>query len=301
MAAELLLFGGNGQVGWELQRALAPLGSLRVLTSADCDLRDSAAVTRAIQKTAPRIIVNAAAYTAVDKAESDAGTARRVNADAPAAMAEAARSLDALLVHYSTDYVFDGRKPVPYLETDATAPQGVYGLSKRDGELAIAASGATALILRTSWVFGAHGGNFVKTILRLAHEKEALRVVADQIGSPTPAALIADVTALMLARLRQEAAGGSLPVQGAELYHLAAAQPLSWHRFAVAIVEQAHALGLPGLRLRPEAIEPITTADYPLPAPRPANSRLDCAKLARRFALQMPDWRPYLTRLLRDA
>ena len=300
MAVELLLFGGNGQVGWELQRALAPLGDLRVLTSADCDLRDSGAVMRVIHDSAPRIIVNAAAYTAVDKAESDAETARRVNADAPAAMAEAARQLGALLVHYSTDYVFDGRKPAPYLETDATAPQGVYGASKRDGELAIAASGATALILRTSWVFGAHGGNFVKTILRLAREKETLRVVDDQIGSPTPAALIADVTALMLARLRQEAAGGALPVHGAELYHLAAAQPLSWHRFAVAIVEQAHTLGLPGLRLRAEAIAPISTAEYPLPAPRPANSRLDCAKLEQRFALRMPDWRSYLTRLLRD-
>lgn len=300
MTIEILLFGGNGQVGWELQRALAPLGSLRVLTSADCDLRAAAAVTRTIQETAPRIIVNAAAYTAVDKAESDVETARRVNAEAPAAMAEAARQLGALLVHYSTDYVFDGRKETPYLETDVTAPQGVYGASKRDGERAIAASGAAALILRTSWVFGAHGGNFVKTILRLAREKETLRVVADQIGSPTPAALIADVTALMLARLRQEAAGGALPVQGAELYHLAAAQPLSWHRFAVAIVEQAHALGLPGLRLRPEAIAPISTVEYPLPAPRPANSRLDCAKLERRFALRMPDWRPYLTRLLRD-
>ena len=300
MATEILLFGCNGQVGWELQRALAPLGEVRSLDAADCDLCDTIALTRVIHETAPRVIVNAAAYTAVDKAESDAETARRVNAEAPAAMAEAARQLGALLVHYSTDYVFDGRKPTPYLETDATAPQGVYGMSKRDGELAIAASGAAALILRTSWVFGAHGGNFVKTILRLAREKETLRVVADQIGSPTPAALLADATALILARLRQEAVGGTLPVQGAELYHLAAAQPLSWHRFAVAIVEQAHALGLPGLRLRPEAIAPITTAEYPLPALRPANSRLDCARLEQRFALRMPDWRPYLTRLLRD-
>jgi len=294
MAVDILLFGRNGQVGWELQRALAPLGNLLALSSADCDLRDADAVVRVIREAAPRIIVNAAAYTAVDKAESDVTTAMQINAQAPAAMAAEARRLGARLVHYSTDYVFDGGKAMPYLETDAASPQGMYGRSKHAGELAIAASGADALILRTSWVFGAHGGNFVKTILRLAREKDTLRVVNDQIGSPTPAALIADVTALALAHLRQDEITG-----GTQVFHLCAANPLSWYRFAVTIVEQAHALGLAGLMLRPEAIVPITTQEYPLPAPRPANSRLDCRKLEQRFDLHLPDWQPYLQRLLR--
>lgn len=295
MAADILLFGRNGQVGWELQRALAPLGSVLALASADCDLRDADAVVRVIREAAPRIIVNAAAYTAVDKAESDAAMAMQINAQAPAAMAAEARRLGARLVHFSTDYVFDGRKATPYVETDAASPQSAYGRSKHAGELAIAASGAEALILRTSWVFGGHGGNFVKTILRLAHEKDTLRVVDDQIGSPTPAALIADVTALALAHLRQHEI-----TEGAQIFHLCAANPLSWYRFAVTIVEQAHALRLAGLTLRPEAIVPITTQEYPLPAPRPANSRLDCRKLEQRFDLQLPDWQPYLQRLLTD-
>jgi dTDP-4-dehydrorhamnose reductase len=295
MAADILLFGRNGQVGWELQRALAPLGSVLALASADCDLRDADAVVRVIREAAPRIIVNAAAYTAVDKAESDAAMAMQINAQAPAAMAAEARRLGARLVHFSTDYVFDGRKATPYVETDAASPQSAYGRSKHAGELAIAASGAEALILRTSWVFGGHGGNFVKTILRLAREKDTLRVVDDQIGSPTPAALIADVTALALAHLRQHEI-----TEGAQIFHLCAANPLSWYRFAVTIVEQAHALRLAGLTLRPEAIVPITTQEYPLPAPRPANSRLDCRKLEQRFDLQLPDWQPYLQRLLTD-
>lgn len=296
MAADILLFGRNGQVGWELQRALAPLGSVLALASADCDLRDADAVVRVIREAAPRIIVNAAAYTAVDKAESDAAMAMQINAQAPAVMAAEARRLGARLVHFSTDYVFDGRQATPYVETDAASPQSVYGRSKHAGELAIAASGADALILRTSWVFGGHGGNFVKTILRLAREKDTLRVVDDQIGSPTPAALIADVTALALAHLRQHEI-----TEGAQIFHLCAANPLSWYRFAVTIVEQAHALRLAGLTLRPEAIVPITTQEYPLPAPRPANSRLDCRKLEQHFDLHLPDWQPYLQRLLRDA
>lgn len=290
MAADILLFGRNGQVGWELQRSLAPLGGLLALGAADCDLRDLDATARVIREAAPRVIVNAAAYTAVDQAESDAATALRINAEAPAVMAAEARRLGARLVHYSTDYVFDGRQATPYVETDAPAPQSAYGQSKLEGELAIEASGAAALILRTSWVFGVHGGNFVKTILRLARERETLRVVDDQIGSPTPAALLADVTALMLARSRHE----RLP--GAQVFHLCAAQPLSWHRFAVTIVEQARALGLAALE--PEAITPIPSREYPQPAARPANSRLDCRKLEERFDLRMPDWLPYLQRLL---
>jgi dTDP-4-dehydrorhamnose reductase len=293
MAADILLFGRNGQVGWELQRSLAPLGSVLALASADCDLRDAEAVARVIREAAPRIIVNAAAYTAVDKAESDAATAMQLNAEAPAVMAAEARRLGARLVHFSTDYVFDGGKATPYVETDAASPQSVYGRSKHAGEQAIVASGTDALILRTSWVFGVHGGNFVKTILRLAREKDSLRVVDDQVGSPTPAALIADVTALALAHLRRHEITGD-----AQIFHLCAANPLSWYRFAVAIVGQAHALGLAGLKLRPEAIAPVSTQEYPLPAPRPANSRLDCRKLEQRFDLHLPGWQPYLERML---
>lgn len=293
MGADILLFGRNGQVGWELRRALSPLGSVVALDTEDCDLADADAIAGIIRARAPRLIVNAAAYTAVDKAEEEEDAAGRINADAPAVIAAEARRLRAPLIHYSTDYVFDGRKGRPYVETDRPAPLSVYGRTKREGELAIKASGARAVIFRTSWVFGVHGGNFVKTILRLARERETLRVVSDQVGSPTPAALIADVTAHVLARLRREGFA-----DGCELFHLAAASPVSWHRFATAIVGQAHRQGLPGLKLTPEAIEPIPTTAYPLPAMRPANSRLDCSHLEKAFDLTMPDWHPYLQRML---
>lgn len=292
--SSILLFGADGQVGWQLQRALAPLGTVQALDRAECDLADVEAVRRIIRAAAPAYIINASAYTAVDKAESEAELAQTINAEVAAAMAEEAKALNALLVHYSTDYVYDGNKDTPYVESDATNPQSVYGRSKRDGELAIAASGCRALVFRTSWVFAARGHNFVKTILRLAAERDALRVVADQVGSPTSADLIADVTAQVLQILRQR---DSAPA-GMEVYHLVSANPVSWHDFACAIVATAQAT--PGfcLKATPAAIAPISTADYPLPAPRPANSRLSTAKLAADFGLEMPDWQPYLARML---
>jgi len=288
----ILLLGKDGQVGWELQRSLAPLGSLVMLGRDDCDLADADRLCAVIRQANPRLIVNAAAYTAVDRAEEERESAFRVNAEAPAAIAAEARVLGVPLVHYSTDYVFDGEKTTPYLENDETDPQSVYGRSKLEGERAIAASGARALIFRASWVFGETGENFVRTILRLAGERESLRVVADQIGAPTPAALIADVTAHALARLDRDA----WP-DGTEIYHLAAASPVSWHAFAVAIVTEARELGIK-LRLTPRSIEAISTEAYPLPARRPKNSRLDCSKSEQRFSLVMPGWKPYLRRML---
>lgn len=290
----ILLLGKDGQVGWQLQRSLAPLGTVTAVGRAECDLTDVAQLRQLIRATKPRIIVNAAAYTAVDKAETEAELATRINADAPAVMAEEAKALDALLVHYSTDYVFDGRKATAYVESDAPNPLSVYGRSKLVGERAIAAAGCRALIFRTSWVFGARGNNFVKTILRLVGEGRALRIVDDQIGSPTPAAMISSVTGLVLAAQRR---GGQLP-DAATLYHLAAANPVSWCGFARTIVDlAAKTPGFSGLPA-PETIAAISTADYPLPATRPMNSRLDCSRLEADFGLEMPDWQPYLSRML---
>ncbi|HWI14966.1 MAG TPA: dTDP-4-dehydrorhamnose reductase [Burkholderiales bacterium] len=289
----ILLLGKDGQVGWELQRSLAPLGPLVALGRSECDVGDFDALREAVRRVRPRVIVNAAAYTAVDRAEQDRELAFRVNGDAPGVLAEQARSLDIPLIHYSTDYVFDGEKAEPYVETDATHPQSVYGSSKLAGEQAVAAAGARAIVLRTSWVFGERGGNFVRTILRLAKEREELRVVADQFGAPTPAALIADVTAHAIATHER----GGWP-SGAELYHLAASGPVSWHAYAVAIVAAARALGFE-LRLRPEAIDAISTEQYPLPAKRPKNSRLNCARIEERYSLVLPGWEPYLQRMLR--
>ena len=289
----ILLFGANGQVGWQLQRALSPLGTVTAVDHTECDLSDTSAIRTTIAAVKPRIIVNAAAYTAVDRAESEPELARAINATAPAVMAEAAKALGALLVHYSTDYVFDGTKPTPYVESDATAPMSVYGTTKRDGETAVVAAGGRALVLRTSWVFGARGHNFVKTILRLAHEGRALRIVDDQVGAPTPAALISDITGQILAATRRGSEIGD-----ARLYHLAAANPVSWCGFAREILRQAAAT--PGFATlpAPETVAGIATADYPLPAKRPANSRLDCGRLARDFDLELPDWRPFLGRML---
>lgn len=293
-AMSIMVLGKDGQVGWQLQRALAPLGEVVACGRAQCDLTDADRIRSLVAEVQPSVIVNASAYTAVDKAESDADTAYAVNARAPGILAEAALACGALLVHYSTDYVFDGSKQGAYVESDATAPQGVYGQSKLAGEEAIVALAGKSLIFRTSWVFGEHGGNFVKTILRLSRERDSLGVVADQVGSPTPAALIADVTAAALVRLdlgRQMAAGEN------RLYHLAAANPVSWHAFACRIVETARAMG-EELRVDAAAIRAIGTVDYPTPARRPANSRLDCSLLEAELGLHMPDWQPYLERML---
>ncbi|HOI53578.1 MAG TPA: dTDP-4-dehydrorhamnose reductase [Azonexus sp.] len=290
----ILLLGKDGQLGWELQRALAPLAPLVACGRGECDLSDPAALRVLVAAARPAVIVNAAAYTAVDKAESDAATAHAINAEAPRVLAECAAASGGLLIHYSTDYVYDGNKASPYVETDAVAPQSVYGRSKLSGEEGIRASGARSLVFRTSWVFGEHGGNFVRTVLRLARERDSLSVVDDQVGSPTPAALIADVTAAALLRLDL---GRRLGDGESRLYHLAAANPLSWCGFARRIVELAGGRA-GGLRFDADAVRAIPSAEYPTPARRPANSRLDCSRLAVDFDLHLPDWEPYLQRML---
>ncbi|MGE0081081.1 MAG: dTDP-4-dehydrorhamnose reductase [Thiohalomonadaceae bacterium] len=292
MAPDILLLGANGQVGWELRRALAPLGRVIPLTRTEVDFSRIDDLIQAVRRTRPAIIVNAAAYTAVDKAESDEGTATRLNAMVPEALADEARRLGALLVDYSTDYVFDGTLDRPYLETDAPAPLGVYGRSKLAGLRAVEASGCRHLVFRVSWVYGVHGANFVKTILRLARERRELRVVADQIGAPTPADLIADVTAHALAALAR-----GRGVEG--VYHLAPAGQTSWHGFAKAIVAEAAALGVP-LALTASDVHPIATADYPTAARRPANSLLNTAKLRTGFGFHLPEWVEPVPRILRE-
>lgn len=275
-----------------LQRTLAPLAPLVTPSRAEADLADLSAVSRLIRSAKPGLIVNAAAYTAVDRAEAEPDHARRVNTDAPGAMAEEARRLGIPLLHYSTDYVFDGSKPGPYVETDEPNPLSSYGRSKLGGERAIREAGASSAILRTSWVFGETGANFVRTILRLAAERDTLRVVSDQIGAPTPAELIAEVTARVIVVLDAEG------WPSGELYHLAACRNISWHGFACAIVEKAWQHGI-AARLRPEGIAPIDSKDYPAAARRPLNSRLDCSKLQARFAVELGDWEPYLERMVR--
>jgi dTDP-4-dehydrorhamnose reductase len=297
---KILLLGKDGQVGWELQRALAPLGELRMLGRAEADFDQPeslrAQVRAQVDEFAPDVIVNTAAYTAVDKAESDADTAQRVNALAPGVLAEEAAASGAWLVHYSTDYVFDGGKPAPYVETDATAPLSVYGRSKCEGEERIRASGARHLILRTSWVFAARGGNFARTMLRLAKERDALNVIADQHGAPTSAELIADATALALHRIMGAGAAGSA-LSGT--YHLVAAGATTWHGYAQYVIEQAMAHGAV-LKAGPQQVQPIATEAYPTPAARPRNSRLDTQLFQTTFGLQMPDWRHHVNRLIAE-
>lgn len=292
---KILLLGKDGQVGWQLQRSLAPHGDVVACGRAQCDLSDLGRIRSLVREIRPALIVNAAAYTAVDRAESEPELAQRINGEVPGILAEEAALLDAMLVHYSTDYVYGGAKQAPYVESDPTAPLNVYGRSKLAGEEAIRAVGGKSLIFRTSWVFGARGENFIKTILRLARERESLKVVADQVGSPTPAALIATVTGVVLAMLRY---GRPLEKGENRLYHLAAARPVSWYEFARTIVGLAGQAPGFDLRLKAEAINAIATTEYPTPARRPANSRLDCSRLESDFGLQMPDWQPYLVRML---
>ena len=292
----ILLLGADGQVGWELRRALLPLGEVRPLNRTQADLGDLDALRTVLQREQPDLIVNAAAYTAVDKAETDPELAQRINAAAPGVLAAWAAEHNAMLVHYSTDYVFDGAKPAPvsYTEADTPNPQSAYGRSKLAGEQAITASGCRHLILRTSWVYAARGGNFAKTMLKLAAERDSLRVIADQFGAPTSAELIADTTALMLHRLRTDTV---LAQQASGLYHLTAQGSTSWHGYAQFVIASAAARGLP-LRCAPEQVQAITTADYPLPAPRPANSRLDSSKLQTTFKLFLPPWQTQVQRLI---
>jgi dTDP-4-dehydrorhamnose reductase len=280
-----LVTGANGQLGFELQRALAPLGEVVACGRDACNLSSPDSIRAAVRAAKPNVIFSAGAYTAVDKAESEPDLARAVNATAPGILGEEASKLGALVIHYSTDYVFDGKKTSAYREEDATNPLGIYGKTKLAGEKALAASGSDHLIFRTSWVFGAHGKNFIKTILRLASTLDELRIVADQVGAPTGAALLADASAHIATRYLRDGRENS-PFG---LYHLTAGGETSWHGFAQHIVAKAAAANSP-LKATPERILPITTPEYPTPAARPANSRLDTSKFCAAFGLHLPDW-----------
>ncbi|CAI8959360.1 MULTISPECIES: dTDP-4-dehydrorhamnose reductase [Pseudomonas] len=292
---KILLLGKDGQVGWELQRSLRPLGELIALgrhgvDGLSGDLTDLAALRETIRKVQPDVIVNAAAYNAVDTAESEPDQANLVNAQAIQVLADEAREVGAWLVHYSTDYVFDGQGQVPWLEGDEPQPLNRYGESKLAGERAVQASGCRYLLFRTSWVYSARGGNFAKTMLRLGKEREKLNVIVDQVGAPTGADLIADITALALqqALKRPELSG---------LYHLAAAGEVSWYGYACHVLDFAKANGE---SLAVQAIEPIEATAYPTAARRPLNSRLNTQKLRDNFSLHLPDWQSGVTRMLRE-
>ena len=293
---KILLLGKNGQVGWELQRSLAPLGEVLALdrhSTEHCgDLSQPERLAKTVLAWQPQVIVNAAAHTAVDKAESEPDLARCLNATAPAALAQAAAQTGALLVHYSTDYVFNGQGDQPWQEDDATGPLSVYGQTKREGEQAIVVSGCAHLIFRTSWVYAARGGNFAKTMLRLAAERERLTVIDDQFGAPTGADLIADVTAHAIrASLQQPALGG--------LYHLVAGGETTWHGYASHVIAQARLLQ-PGLALKVSDIAPVPTSAFPTPAQRPLNSRLNTHKLQQAFGLTLPPWQQGVDRMLTE-
>jgi dTDP-4-dehydrorhamnose reductase len=285
MKEQILLIGKNGQLGFELQRSLASLGEVVAVGSAECDLADAAAIRELVRSVRPRIIVNAAAYTAVDKAETEIDLAMAVNARAPGILGEEAARIGAWVIHYSTDYVFDGKSSRPYVETDMPNPLGVYGRSKLEGELALQAALEQHLILRTSWVLGAHGGNFAKTMLRLATERTSLSVVSDQWGAPTSAILLADMTAQAIRQAHMDGEA-NFPFG---LYHLTASGETNWCDYARFVIAAAQICGQP-LKLGPGDVHPISTADYPLPAPRPANSRLNTEKFRTNFGLPLPHW-----------
>jgi dTDP-4-dehydrorhamnose reductase len=292
---KILLFGQNGQVGWELQRALAPLGELIALDRSSqgglCgDLSNLDGIAETIKRVAPDVIVNAAAYTAVDKAESEPELAERINVQAVRVMAHEAVKLNALLVHYSTDYVFNGSGDRPWQETDQTAPLSVYGRTKLEGEQAIIDSRCAHLILRTSWVYAARGQNFAKTMLRLAVERDVLNVIDDQIGAPTGAELISDVSAHAIRAVRSNPALSGV-------YHLAAAGETSWWAYAQFVFEVARRQGRV---LKVTDVKPIPTSQYPTPATRPLNSRLDTTRLASTFGLSLPHWKKGVERMLNE-
>ena len=293
---KLLLLGKGGQVGWELQRSLAPLGELVALdfdsTDFNADFSRPEQLAETVLKVRPDVIVNAAAHTAVDKAESEPELAHKLNATSPGVLAEAAQQIGALMVHYSTDYVFDGSGSRPWLETDATGPLSVYGRTKLEGEQLVAQRCARHLIFRTSWVYAARGGNFAKTMLRLARERERLTVIDDQFGAPTGAELLADVTAHALRdALREPGKTG--------IYHLVAGGETTWNGYARFVLEQARADGVE-LKASPDAVDAVPTSAFPTPATRPHNSRLDTAKLQSTFGIALPHWQAGVARMLRE-
>lgn len=293
---KILLLGKGGQVGWELQRSLAPLGELIALdfdSKPLCgDFSNLSGLAETVRSVAPDIIVNAAAHTAVDKAESEPELARTINALAVGVLAQQAKQINAWLIHYSTDYVFDGSGDQPWREADAVAPLSVYGATKLEGEQLIQQSGCKHLMFRTSWVYGARGGNFAKTMLRLAQERDSLSIINDQFGAPTGADLLADVTAhaIRTARVRPEVSG---------LYHLVAGGVTTWHEYASVVIAYAREHGV-AIKVVPDAIQAVSTSAFPTPAQRPHNSRLNSEKLQHTFALTLPDWRVGVTRMLTE-
>ncbi|QNK71057.1 dTDP-4-dehydrorhamnose reductase [Variovorax sp. PAMC26660] len=293
---KLLLLGKGGQVGWELQRSLAPLGELVALdfdsTDFNADFSCPEQLAETVLKVRPDVVVNAAAHTAVDKAESEPDFARKLNATSPGVVAEAAQQIGALMVHYSTDYVFDGSGSKPWKEDDATGPLSVYGQTKLEGEQLVAAHCARHLIFRTSWVYAARGGNFAKTMLRLAKERDRLTVIDDQFGAPTGAELLADVTAHAIRSTLQDPAK-------AGLYHAIAGGETSWYGYARFVLEMAQQAGVE-LKAGPQAVEAVPTSAFPTPATRPHNSRLDTTKLQTTFGLRLPPWQEGVARMLRE-
>ncbi|MDQ0073975.1 dTDP-4-dehydrorhamnose reductase [Variovorax boronicumulans] len=293
---KLLLLGKGGQVGWELQRSLAPLGELVALdfdsTDFHADFSRPEQLAETVLKVRPDVIVNAAAHTAVDKAESEPEFARKLNATSPGVVAEAAQQIGALMVHYSTDYVFDGSGSKPWKEDDATGPLSIYGSTKLEGEQLVAKHCAKHLIFRTSWVYAARGGNFAKTMLRIAKERGKLTVIDDQFGAPTGAELLADITAHAIRATLQDPSK-------AGLYHAVAGGVTTWHGYARFVIEQAKAAGVE-LKAGPEAVEPVPTTAFPTPATRPHNSRLDTTKLQSTFGLVLPEWQSGVARMLRE-
>ncbi len=292
-ALRILITGRDGQVGYELTRSLAPLGTVTAASRAELDLSSDDSIRAMVRAVKPQLIVNAAAYTAVDKAESEPELARRINADAVAMLASEAKAVGAAVIHYSTDYVFDGEKTTPYVEEDETNPLGVYGRTKLAGEQALADAGIPYLVLRTSWVYGARGKNFLLTILRLAAEKPELRIVDDQFGAPTWSRDIAAATA----KIAERWIGGGDCAERSGIYHLTSGGETTWYGFA------AEALRLRAQTAQPKnyaQLVPIPTAEYPTPARRPKNSRLNCKKLQDVFSESLPDWQVSLQAMMRE-
>jgi dTDP-4-dehydrorhamnose reductase len=299
---KILLLGCNGQVGWELQRSLAPLGEV-VALGRDAtrnphglcgDLTQLGALAQTLRQLAPDVIVNAAAHTAVDEAESEPALAHTVNALAPGVLADEAQRLGAWLVHYSTDYVFDGSGDTPWKETDATGPLGVYGSTKLQGELAVARCDKH-LIFRTSWVYAARGGNFAKTMIRLAQSRDTLQVIDDQHGAPTGADLVADVTAHCI----RQAQGGACPADLPGIYHLAANGTTNWFAYANYVLAQVK-IAHPAIQIIASEVRPVPTSAFPTPARRPHNSRLNTTKLQTTFGLCLPPWKDGVARMLSE-
>ena len=281
----ILLTGARGQLGFELCRALSLWGDVVAFDRASLDLADGARIAEVMRNLRPRIVVNAGAYTAVDRAESEPELARKINVDGPAVLAREAAQLGSFLVYYSTDYVFDGAKEGWYRESDQPDPLSVYGKTKLEGERCVEASGTSHAVIRTSWVFGLHGANFLKTIVGAAMRRDALSIVADQFGAPTPASLIADITAIMVARYL--AAPDRFP---SSVYHAAASGETTWHAYADYALRVLRAKGV-ALRVAEDAVRPIPMSEYPSAAPRPANSRLDTTKLRETFGIGLPNWK----------